>query len=344
MKRLYFFFTFVLIYSFSTFAQLNALFVNDNSVNEADTELIYGILEQYLGTLDYFDAVENERSPNFAEMSHYKLVIWYCGSDEDGLYFWNGGFEDNPNLEEYLDFGGSLWLMGVDFLNARYIKPPREFSEGNFLFDYLGIEKWSVEAYTDDNGMGVPVLLVDTDSPADPSLDSLNWENPPEPFVDGCKLLNGCYRTYRFGPAGYMLYGEPAAFYYPAQKFQNMTFTFDPARMDSKGNMSTLLSDILMFYEEILSGVEDITAAEGFIRLFPNPATDRINIEIESGRLLNVKLIDLVGNVRREKSLQHFNAINHQTSFKVDDLPGGIYFVRVETQARVYSKLAVIAH
>lgn len=343
MKRIYFVFIFTLILSSSTFAQLNALFVNDNSNGEADTELIYGILEQYLGTLDYFDAVENGRSPDFAEMSPYNLVIWYCGSDEDGLYFWNGSFEDNPYLEEYLDFGGSLWLMGVNFLNARYIKPPRTYSDGNFLFDYLGMEKWSVEAYTDDNGLGVPVLLVDTQSPVDPSLDSLNWENPPEPFVDGCELLDGCYRTYKFGPTGYMLYGEAAAFYYPAQKFKNMTFTFDPAGMDSKGNMSTLLSDILMFYEEILSDVEEINGAEGLIQLFPNPAIDRINIKIESARLLNVKLIDLVGNVLREISLKPSNAMNHQTSFKVDDLPGGIYFVRVETRSGVYSQLAVIS-
>ena len=201
MKRIYLFLIFVLILSFAQ-AQLEALFVNDNKVDEEASELVYGILEQYLGTLDQFNAVTEERSPTAQEMSDYSLVIWYCGMDPDELYFWNGNYQDNPNLESYLDGGGSLWVMGQQFFNARYIKPPRQYSDGNFVFDYLGIESWAVETYTDDNGVGVPVLLKDNNSIINPSLDSLNWEDPPEAFVDGCNLVEGVDRTYLFGSNG----------------------------------------------------------------------------------------------------------------------------------------------
>ena len=174
-------------------------------------------------------------------------------------------------------------------------------------------------------------------------MDSISWENPPERFVDGCELLEGCYRTYKLGPTGYQLYGEAAAFYYPAQKFKNITFTFDPATMDSKGNMSTLLSDILMFYEEILSDVETYSGSDDFIKLFPNPATDVINIEIDSKGTVNARLIDMVGNLIQEKSFNQQSMNIGNITFNVEDLPGGIYFIRVETQSRVYSKLAVIS-
>ncbi len=241
--------------------QITAMFVNDNSLDEESTELIYKLLEQNLGTLPYFDAIDSARSPSAAEMQDFNLVIWYCGADEDDLYFWNNNNQDNPNLEAYLNNGGSLWTIGSGFLNARFIKPPREFKSGTFIHDFLGVAKWSSETYTSDNGLGVPELASLSGSPVNTiTLDIINWEDPPERFIDGCELVEGCSGVYVCAPNTYALHGEITAYYFPDSKFKNMTFTFDPAVMDSKGDISNVLSDILRFYEAILSDVDELSA------------------------------------------------------------------------------------
>lgn len=323
--------------------QVNGLFVNDNKVSEQNTETIYQILEQYLGTLAYFDAIDSARSPKLSDMADYNLVIWYCGADEDDLYFWNGNHQDNPYLAEYLDNGGSLWVMGSGFLNSRYIKPPRNFEGGTFLFDYLGVNKWSVESYTSDNGQGAPELVISSGNPVHTlTLDIIKWENPPERFIDGCDLVEGCSAAYIFGPNTYDLYGEKPAFYYPHKKFDNITFAFDPAAMDSKGDMSYLLSDVLIFYNQILSGIEEDLILEKSMRIYPNPASNIINIDIGLPGQFQYKLIDILGNVVREDNFTDFNAAQSNTEITVDDLPGGIYLLRVEGASAVVSKSVVL--
>ena len=339
MKKNILFVTFLMLSQLMTNAQVNALFVNDNSINEQNTETIYQILKQYLGTLPYFDAVDSLRSPDFSEMAEYNLVIWYCGADEDDLYFWNNNHQDNPYLSEYLDGGGSLWVIGSGFLNARYIKPPREFKSGTFLYDYIGIDRWAVESYTSDGGFGAPELVIAPGTPVNTlTLDIIKWENPPEAFIDGCDLVEGCFAAYIFGPNTYMLYGEKPAFYYSENKFENMTFTFDPAVMDSKGDMSYLLSDVLIFYEDVLSGIDEEIALEKSLKIYPNPATTKLNIEIELSGQVRYKLIDILGNVVRQNSFTGSNA-----EITVDDLPGGIYFLRIENSSVVISRSVVIA-
>lgn len=341
MKRIYL----ILIFSFILHlaqAQLTALFVNDNKVDTTSTTLIYGILEQYLGTLDRFDAVTEDRSPTAQEMESYKLVIWYCGMDADELYFWNDNYQDNLNLETYLDAGGSLWVLGQNIFNARYIKAPRNYSEGNFVYDYLGIERWAAESYTDDNGFGVPVLEKDDNSLVAPSLDSLSWEDPPEPLVDACDILNGADRVYLFGPTGYIFYGKPAAIYYPHNGFKNMIFTFDPYRLDSKGAMEVLLSDILMFYEDVLSNVAEIPFHEN-IRLYPNPAAYKLTVEFDFSGRARIRLIDLVGNVLMEQKVENNTAPDGLWELDISDFPSGMFFLNIETANQSYSKTFVVS-
>jgi len=343
MKRLIFLLTFILFGTLFSTAQITAIFVNDNSVSEENTEIIFQIIEQYLGTLAYFDAVQNDRSPNYSELEPYNLVVWYCGIDEDDLYFWNDSFEDNPYLIEYLDNGGSLWMMGRGFLNARYIKPPRNYSDGTFLNDYLGINKWAVESFTSDNGLGVPSLIISPDNNINTlSLNILEWKNPPEPMVDGCKLVDGCSMAYIFAPGGYELYGESCAFYFPDKGFKNITFTFDPASLDSKGNASTLLSDVLSFYEDVLSSVDDIETIENSLKIFPNPSSGILNIEFEYSGETTIKLTDIVGNAVRERIMSGTQPGKVNARFQVGDLPSGIYFVRIENSTHSFSKKVMI--
>jgi len=322
-------------------AQVNALFVNDNSTEEESTEMVFGIIEQYLGELAYFNAVDSARSPDYDEMAAYNLVIWYCGIDEGNLYLWNGKYEDNSHLMEYMDKGGSFWLMGRDFLNARFIKPPRNYSEGTFLHDYLGITRWSSESYTSDNGLGCRVMLEDDSCPVGNSLDSLNWMDATESMVDGCELAEGGSRYYYFGPGAYTLYGEPTAFYFKRQQTGNMTFAFDPARMDSKGNASTLISDVLQYYEGVLD-VSLFDFDKHTLSVYPNPAIDHIMVEVPLEGAFTLKLYDQEGKlvtIRTGKS----GAADTRLSIPVSGLSPGLYLLTLTGGRSAMSARVLVA-
>jgi hypothetical protein len=171
-------------------------------------------------------------------------------------------------------------------------------------------------------------------------MDSINWENPPEPDVDGCRLNEGCYRTYRFGPSLYPLSGEPAAFYYPANQFKNLTFTFDPARMDSKGNASTLLSDVLKFYEGVLS--TDELGSNTFLNVFPNPVSTRLSVETSMEGELSITLLDLAGVNKATFSMSNQGGNVDRLELNLPELPAGIYFVRIQNDKTALTRRVVI--
>lgn len=311
--------------------QITAIFVNDNSVDAESSLKVFTLIEQYLGACAYFDAVLEGRSPDFSELEPYNLVIWYCGTDEDDLYFWNGNYKDNPELIEYLDQGGNLWLMGRGFLNARYIKPPRNFNEDTFNYKYLGVSRWSSESYTSDNGMGAPELLRAYATVVNTlTLEKIEWEDPPEPMVDGCELIEGCYEAYYFGPGGYALYGQPTAFYFHTSRNKNMTFTFDPYQMNSNGNLSTLLSDVLRFYEDVLSDIGEAGELIKSLKVYPIPADLVINVDFVSTGSTKLQLLSSKGEVVSGRLFEDTKGKLIQTQFDVSGLSNGIYLLNIE--------------
>ena len=70
------------------------------------------------------------------------------------------------------------------------------------------------------------------------------------------------------------------------------------------------------------------------ISIYPNPATDRIFIELDSEKPLTISLFDASG---REVMKQHANA-----SISVGHLPMGMYLVKLESAEKSYSEKLMI--
>ena len=67
-----------------------------------------------------------------------------------------------------------------------------------------------------------------------------------------------------------------------------------------------------------------LTAADGTIKLFPNPATDILNIAIEGTAITEVNIIDMYGKTAiRAKISEGANTVN------ISHLPAGMYFVQL---------------
>ncbi|MBO6516031.1 MAG: T9SS type A sorting domain-containing protein [Bacteroidia bacterium] len=73
-------------------------------------------------------------------------------------------------------------------------------------------------------------------------------------------------------------------------------------------------------------GIENIIARLG-LSIYPNPATDRLTIESEEN--LNVSVLDCLG--KEVLPVRNVNA-NTQEVLQVDQLPAGVYFLRIQNE------------
>jgi len=329
--------------NFISYGQITAMFVADDSETPDNSGMIYQLMKGSLPSMDFFNAVDSVRSPSASEMNPYDLVVWYCGSDNEGLYFWDGKDVTNQNLVEYLNNKGNLWLMGSGFLNDRYHTTPQPFGTPMFVWDYLGIKIWFIETYTDDSGTGVPQLDKKAGNPITTlSMDTIKWKNPPEPYVDGCQLTPDCSGVFQLGPSTYVFSGSMAAFYLVADNYKNLTFTFDPATMNTKENMDILFSDVIQFYQELLSGINDHNSPENTkLVIYPNPASSFFRVQTQQKGEIEFRLMDLTGKTIKSKRLVAKKA-GGEMEFSVKNLPPGLYFLIADNgKSRLSTKVMI---
>ncbi len=86
--------------------------------------------------------------------------------------------------------------------------------------------------------------------------------------------------------------------------------------------------------------VSEIERLEQYFSIYPNPATDRINIELNTE--INVQSIVLT-NALGEEILRKENPQNPITELNVSQLKAGTFIVKINTQFGVYYKVVVIS-
>ena len=159
-------------------AQYYTLFVNDNKVNTANTNAVLSNLSAMGIIYDVFNAADSLRSPTLTEMEPYSIIIWYCSSDGVALQLWNGNDTDNADLKAWIEMPGKgIWLIGTDILYDRWVAPTI-FSEGDFMYDYLGLQEYHAQSYGDDGGLGVAQLDNVEGSFAQTFITPIQWQFP----------------------------------------------------------------------------------------------------------------------------------------------------------------------
>jgi hypothetical protein len=95
---------------------------------------------------------------------------------------------------------------------------------------------------------------------------------------------------------------------------------------------------IALMNQPYLTAIEE--AEIGGFNIYPNPATDEINIRIKSiNKAVEVTLSEISGKVISTNKYSEFDKITLRT----DHLPGGIYFISVKSQNGVYQKKVCIS-
>ena len=88
--------------------------------------------------------------------------------------------------------------------------------------------------------------------------------------------------------------------------------------------------------------IRDFNREELDVTVYPNPATEKLFIEIGSGinEELLVELYSQEGNVIRQSSIKPYESFN--SHIEVRDLPSGVYFLRIFNNSRIHvSKIIV---
>lgn len=302
-------------------AQMNILFVNDNGYITSNTEamIISMTLSGY--NYNYFSARDSMRSPTAAEMDPYHIVIWYSSNDGVGNYFWNGGDTDNPEIMEYLDQGGKLWVIGADLMYDRYGSAPDTFSGSDFPYHYMGISEYKVQSYGDDGSLGVPQL--DLASFLLPFPDSILWMFTTAWWVDGCTLTDAAKGVYKMGPASYTFSDYYSGILIDTDtSFQVLSFLFDPAIMNTDDARNGLVKMVLGWYEHILNVNPVKTKA---LTVYPNPANQYITVELNS--ISNLSIFSIDG-----RTVYKTIAVNDgRLKIDISDLPAGLYYMVVNS-------------
>jgi hypothetical protein len=312
--------------SMSAQGNLSILFVDDAEETVGNAEAFTSAILAAGYDLDFFDAEGTGQSPNINDMEPYDLVIWHTSNDGTGLWLWGEEGTDNEELMGYLSTGGSLWLVGLDFLFARYGVPPVAFAEGDFMYDYLGVSAYSFQSYGDDGGLGVPTVISDAESPIS-ALNNLTWIFDTLWWVDAVELTDSAQPVYRMGNDDYVFSEEICGAWYTDGNHRALTYFFDLSVVETTEMLNENVATVLGHFESQILSAPGMSLSEEFV-VFPNPAVDSFTLDLAgvSGPF-DVTLCDLAGREILRWDASGQGAVN---AFEIpENLPNGIYLLTV---------------
>ena len=79
---------------------------------------------------------------------------------------------------------------------------------------------------------------------------------------------------------------------------------------------------ILSFDTQLYAGIKDRIINNSQIKIFPNPATDILNISISDNSEKTIQVVDMTGKTLKQTKANNFNIIN------ISDLERGVYFIK----------------
>ncbi len=81
------------------------------------------------------------------------------------------------------------------------------------------------------------------------------------------------------------------------------------------------------------SGIHESQSIFKMINIYPNPASDRFTVSFDliKSNTVSIELIDITGKTVLNSMAQNFSAGAHTTDIEINEIPQGIYFVRIST-------------
>lgn len=305
-------------------AQMSILFVDDSDDTFGNAETFYQAIEDAGYEAAYYDAVDEGNGPTISELESYDLVVWHTSTDGTELQLWEGNDQDNLDLISYLENGGKLWLVGLDFLYDRYGAPSTEFTAFDFVYDYLGIWVYTSQSYGNDGELGVPYV-----SPADgisiSGLSEINWSLETLWWVDGVTPTVGAEAIYEMsGDESYPLNGQVCAVLKHGLDNTVLTYLFDLA-LATPEDLAQNTSSVLSYFENLVLSTKELPIAIKDV-VYPNPVRTYFRIRSEnSADIKSIQVLSSMGEV-----VAYFTG--GYDKYPAYNLGPGVYSVLIETE------------
>ncbi len=323
----------------------NILLVNDNANPIGlDRYLVIDTTLMDLGyTYDIYNAVETGKAPDFITLSKYQLVIWYTGDDGANLNLWDvsdtNNYKFNQSLIQYIDNGGDVWLQGLDFMYD-VVAAPIDFSSGQFIYDYMGIKTYVGQSHVDDDEINLlqldaaPGNGIVTFTPVHWVYAEGLW------YADAFDIAPNATAMYNMGPDGYPLYGKTCGLVNKTGAGYVMTWAFETARIDTRENTETIFDEVLTWFKNN-TGIDETPANSTMVNVYPNPATNLVNINYTLNNNADVQLqvIDVTGKLVFSQNLGSQIAGSHTTQISKSNLnlSTGVYFYTLKVNNKPFT-------
>ncbi|MBM3435694.1 MAG: T9SS type A sorting domain-containing protein [Bacteroidetes bacterium] len=91
-------------------------------------------------------------------------------------------------------------------------------------------------------------------------------------------------------------------------------------------------------------GIDELTLNDGLINLYPNPAKGMLTLELKSAKSgeVRVSIIDFIGKVVFDESYLFSQGVDTK-SINLNNIPDGLYFIRLNSGDNSYSKKLIIS-
>jgi len=317
------------------------LLVNDND---------YGVdryleLDTSLANIGYDYRIYNFNTspdlPTIEYLVNFDVVIWYTGNDGLDLKLWDVSdtmdYKFNEPLMQYLNFGGCVWVQGLDFLYDVFGNAYDEeaemiasFEPGQFVYDYMGIKTYVAQSHADDLVTdGTPQLDI-TESNMITELDPVLWTYTTMWYVDALDVTDNAYPLYYLGDMTYDFSLYYAAVLNEKDAATVITYTFETARLDTEASTDALLEEMLAYLEDNLEGLTAIDETSAIAHsVYPIPAQKELNIALETATdgHYTVNIYDLAG---RQVQVSDLKPVNGLLKVDVSHLRAGSYIYNIE--------------
>ena len=322
-------------------ADYEVLLVNDNANDATRYESLDVALTNLGHNYALYNTVVEGDFPSTDLLNSFDAVMWYTGNDGVDLKLWDISdtldYKFNAPLVNYLDNNGLLWLSGLDFLFDVYGSAPFPegddlFTEGQFIYDYMGIAKYVAQSRADDGGAGVAQMDVVLDnSICELSPVIFAWATLW--FADALILADDAEGIYNMGPSDYIFSPFNTGVYKEHGNSKVLTFTFEIARLDEQDNIDQLVDEVLTSFENLVVGTKSPTNVPFSMKNFPNPASNYTTIVYGLSQNAEIELFitDMNGKQVYASNEGEQNAGQHeiQLSTELLGLPTGTYFYTI---------------
>ncbi len=279
MKRIFTTLFLSLLFVGFTSAQkdLQILLVHDDEDATTTTEAVQSAITAagYI-YCSYYDAV-TDGAPSAAQLEPYELVIWNTGKNYPASRFWDKSNADavtaNADMLSFLDNGGMLWISGLNVLADASGSAPQTFADGDFIYNYLGIESYAIQA-------NLASMLVKADNGIC-TADNISWQWESISYVDHAvptSTAKAIYTSSTHVDTAVMVYNEIADAKILSDFIRWDAFSDDDANV--RNGIVTEILDHFNEYSTII--VSDVTSVEitGGTEITENSGTLQLDVTI----------------------------------------------------------------